>query len=67
MNAEEIREMGFMPFDIDVLTKETILNREVFDYLFTIVDHIQHTELLIQLRNKAKTLGIARNFESLFD
>ena len=43
-----------MPFEIEKLNKETILERDVFDYLFTIIDHVQHTELLVQLRSRLK-------------
>ena len=66
MNAEELREMGFMPFEIEKLTRESILERDVFDYLFTIIDHVQHTELLVQLRSRARKLGVARDFDTLY-
>ena len=66
MNAEELREMGFMPFEIEKLTRESILERDVFDYLFTIIDHMEHTELLVQLRSKARKLGVARDFDTLY-
>ena len=66
MNAEELREAGFMPFEIEKLTRETILERDVFDYLFTIINHVQHTEILVQLRSKARKLGVARDFDTLY-
>ena len=66
MNAEELREMGFMPFEIEKLTKESILERDVFDYLFTIIDHMEHTELLVQLRSRARKLGVTRDFDTLY-
>ncbi len=66
MNAEELREMGFMPFEIEKLTRESILERDVFDYLFTIIDHVQHTEILVQLRSRARKLGVARDFDTLY-
>lgn len=66
MNAEELREMGFMPFEIEKLTRESILERDVFDYLFTIIDHMEHTELLVQLRSRARKLGVARDFDTLY-
>jgi uncharacterized protein (DUF927 family) len=58
--------MGFMPFEIEKLTRESILERDVFDYLFTIIDHVQHTELLVQLRSRARKLGVARDFDTLY-
>jgi len=66
LNAEELREAGFMPFEIEKLTRETILERDVFDYLFTIINHVQHTEILVQLRSKARKLGVARDFDTLY-
>lgn len=66
MNAEELREMGFMPFEIEKLTRESILERDVFDYLFTIIDHMEHTEILVQLRSRARKLGVARDFDTLY-
>ena len=66
MNAEELREMGFMPFEIEKLTRESILERDVFDYLFTIIDHMEHTELLVQLRSRARKLGVTRDFDTLY-
>jgi uncharacterized protein (DUF927 family) len=58
--------MGFMPFEIEKLTRESILERDVFDYLFTIIDHVQHTEILVQLRSRARKLGVARDFDTLY-
>jgi len=58
--------MGFMPFEIEKLTKESILERDVFDYLFTIIDHMEHTELLVQLRSRARKLGVTRDFDTLY-
>ena len=55
-----------MPFEIEKLTRETILERDVFDYLFTIINHVQHTEILVQLRSKARKLGVARDFDTLY-
>ena len=66
MNAEELREAGFVPFEIEKLTRESILERDVFDYLFTIIDHMEHTELLVQLRSRARKLGVARDFDTLY-
>jgi len=66
LNAEELREMGFMPFEIEKLTRESILERDVFDYLFTIIDHMEHTELLVQLRSRARKLGVTRDFDTLY-
>lgn len=55
-----------MPFEIEKLTRESILERDVFDYLFTIIDHMEHTELLVQLRSRARKLGVARDFDTLY-
>lgn len=55
-----------MPFELDDLDKNSILDRGVFDYLFTIIDHVKHTEMLIKLRSKARTIGVSRDFDSLY-
>ena len=55
-----------MPFEIEKLTRESILERDVFDYLFTIIDHMEHTELLVQLRSRARKLGVTRDFDTLY-
>lgn len=65
-NADELRNIGFIPFNIDALDRSGILDREIFDYLFTIIDHVQHTETLVQLREKARSLGVARDFDTLY-
>lgn len=65
-NAEELREAGFRPFEIDELDRASILQRDVFDYLFTILDHMEHTALLVKLREKARELGVARDFDTMY-
>lgn len=66
MNVDELREAGFKPFDIEDLDRKTIIGKEVFDYLFSITDHMEHTQTLIELREKAKTIGMARAFQELY-
>lgn len=66
MNADELRDIGFKPYEIENLTKESILEDTVFNYLFSLVDHLEHTSELIKLRVKARAIGAARDFESMY-
>lgn len=66
MNAEELRGIGFKPYEIEDLDKVSILDAKIFDYLFSLIDHLEHTNELIQLRIKARSVGAARDFETLY-
>ena len=48
--SEKLMNEGFTPFgEIDELTKDKILGREVFEYIFSIDNSIAKTELIIKL------------------
>ena len=64
--SEKLMNEGFTPFgEIDELTKDKILGREVFEYIFSIDNSIAKTELIIKLEDKARELGIIRSFDKL--
>lgn len=57
---------GFTPFgEIEELTKETILDREIFEYIFSIDNQVARTTLIIKLQDKARELGNIRSFDKL--
>ena len=58
-------ESKFMPFDIKLLSKNDIIDRKIFDYLFTIDDDIEREKVIMQLEDKAKKEGCLSNFKKL--
>lgn len=61
--SDKLVDEGFTPFgEIEELTKESILSREVFEHIFSIDNQVAKTELIIKLEDKAEELGIKRNF-----
>lgn len=65
-NYEEDLINDFVPYELEELTKETILNEDIFKYLIEITDPIVKETRLAELRNKAKQLGTMRNFNNIF-
>ena len=64
--SEQLINEGFTPFgEIDELTKEKILDKEIFEHIFSIKNQLARTELIIKLEEKAKQLGIIRSFDKL--
>lgn len=64
--SEQLMDNGFTPFgEIEELTKDKILSREVFEHIFSIDNQIAKTELIIKLEDKARELGIIRSFDKL--
>lgn len=56
---------GFTPFgEIEELTEERILDKEIFTFLFQLEPE-QKIQTLAKLRNKAKKLGMARSFNEM--
>lgn len=56
----------FVPFEIDELTKTTILEEKVFKHILQITDPIQRTRLLVELQEKAKELKVLKSFTQMF-
>ena len=64
--SEQLINEGFTPFgEIDELTKEKILDKEIFEHIFSIKNQLARTELIIKLEEKAKQLGVIRSFDKL--
>lgn len=63
---DQLINEGFTSFgEIEDLTKESILEREVFDHIFSIDDRLSRAELIVKLENKARELGVIRGFSKL--
>ena len=64
--TEQLESEGFTPFgEISELTKEQILDKEIFEHIFSIDNQIARTTLIIRLQDKAKELGNIRSFDKL--
>lgn len=64
-DSEIIINSGFMPFDFDGLDKESILEEEIFQHIFTLSDALERTKLVVKLQEKAKDLKVGRSFSNL--
>ena len=58
---EKLKE--FPPYNIDNLDKKTIIKREVFEYILAFEDPADREEIIIDLEDKAKQLGVLSNFK----
>lgn len=64
--SEKLVKNGITPFGvIEELTEETISDRAVFEYIFSIESHVDKTTILIELQDRAEKLGVLRKFNKL--
>lgn len=64
--SEELMNEGFTPFgEINELTKETILDKEIFEHIFSIDNQIARTTLIVKLQERARELKNIRSFDKL--
>lgn len=64
--SEQLMNEGFTPFgEISELTKERILEKDIFEHIFSIDNQIAKTELIIKLEERARELGNIRSFDKL--
>lgn len=63
--SEQLISEGFTPFNFEELTKETIIDKEVYEYIFSIDNAIDRTQLVLKLEDKAKDLGVIRKFDKM--
>ena len=64
--GEELLNSGFAPFNIEELTKESILEEDTFKYVFAMEGGLARTKVLVKLQEKAKELKVAKSFDKLF-
>lgn len=64
--SEQLINEGFTPFgEISELTKDNILEKEIFEHIFSIDNQIARTTLIVKLQDKARELGLIRSFDKL--
>ena len=64
--SDQLMDEGFTPFgEISELTKESILDKEVFEHIFSMDNQVARTTLIIKLQDKARELGNIRSFDKL--
>ena len=64
--SEQLINEGFTPFgEIEELTKEQILDKEIFEHIFSIENQLVRTELIVKLEERAKQIGVIRSFDKL--
>ena len=68
MNKElinQLMEAEFMPFEIERMTKEEIINEETFNYILSIEDDFKRENIIMQIEEKAKEKKCLSNFKNL--
>lgn len=64
--SEQLENEGFTPFgEISELTKEEILDKEIFEHIYSIENQLARTTLIVKLQEKARELGNIRSFDKL--
>ena len=64
-NLEQEMLKANPPYKIDELDESTILDKKIFEYIFSITNQISRTEIIVKLEDKAKQLGLTRSFGKL--
>jgi len=63
--VENLLEEGFGLDDIKDLTKESILDKGIFENIFMIEDQLVRSTRIVKLQEHAKELNVAKSFNSL--
>lgn len=64
-NLEQEMLKANPPYKIDELDESTILDKKIFEYIFSIKNQVSRTEIIVKLEDKAKQLGLTRSFGKL--
>lgn len=64
-NLEQEMLKANPPYKIDELDESTILDKKIFEYIFSITNQVSRTEIIVKLEDKAKQLGLTRSFGKL--
>ncbi len=68
MNDElfnQLLDAKFIPFDINTLSKEEILDKSVFNYLLSIEDEFEREKIISELEIRAKELNCLYTLKNL--
>lgn len=60
-----LQEADFMPFDIKYLSKEEIIDKEIFDCIFAIEDEFYREKIIMQLEEKARKENCIQNVKNI--
>lgn len=63
--ADLLMNEGYTPFEISELTKENIIDKEIFEYIFSVDNQIARTSVIIKLETRARELGVIRQFDKM--
>ena len=63
--SDQLISEGFTPFNLEELTKETIMEKDIFEHIFSIDNAIDRTQVILKLEEKARDLGIIRSFDKM--
>ena len=64
-NLEQEMLKANPPYKIDELDESTILDKKIFEYIFSITNQVSRTEIIVKLEDKAKQLRVTRSFGKL--
>lgn len=53
------------PFEIEKLTKDKIINKEIFEYIFSITDPASREKIIMKLEEKADSFKVLPNFKKV--
>lgn len=53
------------PPKIEELNSESILDKKIFEYIFSITNQVARTEFIVKLEDKARQMGVIRGFGKL--
>lgn len=53
------------PFEIEKLTKDKIINKEIFEYIFSITDPASREKIIMELEEKADSFKVLPNFKKV--
>ena len=61
----KLKEVEFIPFEIENLSKKQLINKEIFEYINTVEDVVEREQIIIKLEERAKELGCLSSFRKI--
>lgn len=63
--SNDLIEAGFMPFEIEKMSKEELISEDTFNYLLTLNNKFEKEKVIMQLEERAKEKGCLTNFRNI--
>lgn len=63
--ANELIKAEFMPFEIESLSKDEIIDKSIFNHIFTTEDEIKREKMIMQLEEQAKKVNCLSHFKKI--